>query len=304
MPVAKVFKICSSVLFFVQFVPKKAGTPRKTEIVFIAPSGEEITSRKQLEQYLKSHPGNPAISEFDWSTGETPRRSARISEKAKITPPPLESEPPKKRRRSSISKKEKKEADAAHKENEGGNKTDAEAAEKKDAGAAGEKDTSQENSAENGGKPQEQKNISKPEDGKVVSQSDANVTDGVQAEGEAANSKSQEKDDKQKVEEVENGKEKLAETETEKPNRTSEKKEGETTAVTVEANGGAGKENPPCGVEPPSEGESKVKQVSDRKPDVQAEEKKDEAIIENGKVEHVVRADAATLQPSPSPVSC
>ncbi|CBI36325.3 unnamed protein product, partial [Vitis vinifera] len=99
------------------FMPKK-GTPRKNEIVFIAPTGEEINSRKQLEQYLKSHPGNPAISEFDWGTGETPRRSARISEKAKATPP-AESEPPKKRgRKSSGSKKDGKETEAATEEQE------------------------------------------------------------------------------------------------------------------------------------------------------------------------------------------
>ncbi|KAI8021845.1 Methyl-CpG-binding domain-containing protein 10 [Camellia lanceoleosa] len=69
-----------------KFIPKKAGTPKKNEIIFTAPTGEEIINRKQLEQYLKSHPGNPAISEFDWGTGETPRRSARISEKAKTAP--------------------------------------------------------------------------------------------------------------------------------------------------------------------------------------------------------------------------
>ncbi|XP_030488436.2 methyl-CpG-binding domain-containing protein 11 [Cannabis sativa] len=113
------------------FVPKKAGTPRKTEVIFIAPSGEEISTRKQLEQYLKSHPGNPPVSEFDWTTGETPRRSARISEKVKVTPPPPENEPPRKRRRSSISKKDKKEGEVAHEENE------AQAAEKTDAGADG-----------------------------------------------------------------------------------------------------------------------------------------------------------------------
>nr|XP_027123239.1 methyl-CpG-binding domain-containing protein 11-like isoform X2 [Coffea arabica] len=79
------------------FIPKKGGTPRKNEIVFVAPTGEEISGRKQLEQYLKSHPGNPSILEFDWSTGETPRRSARISEKLKATPPPTEKEPPKKK---------------------------------------------------------------------------------------------------------------------------------------------------------------------------------------------------------------
>ncbi|KAL1554149.1 methyl-CpG-binding domain-containing protein 11-like [Salvia divinorum] len=93
------------------YLPKRGGTPRKNEIVFVAPTGEEISSRKQLEQYLKSHEGNPAISEFDWGTGEAPRRSARISEKVKSSPS-LEIEPQMKRRkRSSITKKEK-EADA------------------------------------------------------------------------------------------------------------------------------------------------------------------------------------------------
>nr|XP_012573083.1 methyl-CpG-binding domain-containing protein 11 isoform X2 [Cicer arietinum] len=94
------------------FFPKKVGTPRKSEIVFVAPTGEEISSKKQLEQYLKVHPGNPNISEFDWGTGETPRRSARISEKVKSTPPPAETEPPKKRsRKSSGSKKDGKETE-------------------------------------------------------------------------------------------------------------------------------------------------------------------------------------------------
>ncbi|KAK7411132.1 hypothetical protein VNO78_02562 [Psophocarpus tetragonolobus] len=88
-----------------KFVPKKAGTPKKNEIVFTAPTGEEISSRRQLEKYLKAHPGGPAVSEFDWGTGETPRRSARISEKVKAAPP-TESESPKKRKRSSASQKE------------------------------------------------------------------------------------------------------------------------------------------------------------------------------------------------------
>ncbi|KAG8388273.1 hypothetical protein BUALT_Bualt02G0108500 [Buddleja alternifolia] len=90
------------------YLPKKGGTPKKNEILFVAPTGEEISTRRQLEQYLKAHSGNPSISEFDWSTGETPRRSARISEKVKATPPSKESEPPKKRgRRSSLVKKDK-----------------------------------------------------------------------------------------------------------------------------------------------------------------------------------------------------
>ncbi|CAI9113984.1 OLC1v1037444C1 [Oldenlandia corymbosa var. corymbosa] len=100
------------------FMPKKAGTPKKSEVVFVAPTGEEITTRKQLDQYLKSHPGGPAISEFDWSTGETPRRSARISEKAKATPPSTDKEKPKKRARKSLEKKDSKELESANGEPE------------------------------------------------------------------------------------------------------------------------------------------------------------------------------------------
>lgn len=95
-----------------QLMPKKAGTPKKNEILFISPTGEEISNKKQLDQYLKAHPGGPAASEFDWGSGETPRRSSRISEKAKAQPPPPESEPPKKRSRSA-SKKDSKETETA-----------------------------------------------------------------------------------------------------------------------------------------------------------------------------------------------
>ncbi|KAF3683140.1 Methyl-CpG-binding domain-containing protein 11 [Capsicum annuum] len=102
------------------FTPKQGSTPKKNEVVFITPTGEEVKNRKQLEQYLKSHPGNPAISEFDWSTGETPRRSARISEKAKaMRPASLLESPKKKRRTSSGTKKDSKEKDAAKVEKEG-----------------------------------------------------------------------------------------------------------------------------------------------------------------------------------------
>ena len=286
-------------------MPKKGGTPRKTEIIFIAPSGEEITSRKQLEQYLKSHPGNPAVSEFDWSTGETPRRSARISEKAKVTPPP-QNEPPKKRRRSSMSKKDKKDAEAANQENE------AEAAEKKDAGADGDKEASQENQGKNGGNVEETK-----ESGTKDREAHHN-----QAGEDAANTKESpgEKDQKQVIVETvaedqpsskavatENGKEKLPETGAEKANGTSDKKENEAAAATVESNGGAEKEN--FILAPTSEGEIKVKQDAQEntgKPDAETEgkiEKKDEVVVENGKVDHVGRADAPPYA-APAPVSC
>lgn len=52
-----------------QFTPKKGGTPTRNEVVFIAPTGEEIKNKKLLAQYLRSHPGNPPASEFDWGTG-------------------------------------------------------------------------------------------------------------------------------------------------------------------------------------------------------------------------------------------
>ncbi|CAK9329623.1 unnamed protein product [Citrullus colocynthis] len=90
-----------------KFLPKLDGVTKKNEIIFIAPTGEEIHSKRQLDQYLKSHPGNPAPSKFDWGTGETPRRSARISEKAKATPPTPQIERPKKRtRKRALSKKD------------------------------------------------------------------------------------------------------------------------------------------------------------------------------------------------------
>ncbi|XP_024020865.1 methyl-CpG-binding domain-containing protein 11 [Morus notabilis] len=96
-----------------KFLPKQGGTPKKNEIIFTAPTGEEISNRKQLEQYLKAHPGGPAASDFDWGTGETPRRSARISEKTKAAHP-RESEPPKKRsRKTSASKQDNKDKDPA-----------------------------------------------------------------------------------------------------------------------------------------------------------------------------------------------
>ncbi|KAI3513804.1 hypothetical protein L1887_11973 [Cichorium endivia] len=95
------------------FLPKKSGTPKKNEIVFTAPTGEEITTKRQLDKYLKSNPGGPKSSDFDWSTGETPRRSSRISEKVKETPPPPITEPsPKRARKSSASKKDKKDENA------------------------------------------------------------------------------------------------------------------------------------------------------------------------------------------------
>ncbi|KAG2246398.1 hypothetical protein Bca52824_086026 [Brassica carinata] len=101
------------------FFPNKVGPVKKTEIVFVAPTGEEISNRKQLDQYLKSHPGNPSITEFDWTTSGTPRRSARISDKKTKSTPSPDKEPPKKRGRTKSSGS-KKDADEEGEKPEGG----------------------------------------------------------------------------------------------------------------------------------------------------------------------------------------
>ncbi|KAK4440556.1 Methyl-CpG-binding domain-containing protein 11 [Sesamum alatum] len=97
-----------------KFTPKKGSTPQRNDIVFVSPTGEEIKNKRQLEQYLKSHPGGPAALEFDWGTGDTPRRSARLSEKSKAVEAPASQSPKKKPRKSSAKKgaNEKSHADA------------------------------------------------------------------------------------------------------------------------------------------------------------------------------------------------
>ncbi|MCO5604356.1 hypothetical protein L7F22_058521 [Adiantum nelumboides] len=65
-----------------KLVPAKGTniTLRKYDVVFIAPGGQEIPSLWHLRRYLKAHPEGPALSEFNWSSGEeSVRRSARAS---------------------------------------------------------------------------------------------------------------------------------------------------------------------------------------------------------------------------------
>ncbi|KAL3532317.1 hypothetical protein ACH5RR_005838 [Cinchona calisaya] len=136
-----------------KFMLKTGGTPKKNEIIFTAPTGEEITSRRQLEAYLKSHPGGPPISEFDWGTGETPRRSARISEKAKAAPP--KSEPPKKRsRKASSSEKDNKEKAEGAEAAKDVQMEEAEKSEKDTTHTVTEKDVVKDGQDDKGGKTQ------------------------------------------------------------------------------------------------------------------------------------------------------
>jgi len=56
--------------FFFRLIPKKDGTPKKYEVVFIAPIGDEFKTKKAIKRYLKKNPGGSSISEFDWSMGK------------------------------------------------------------------------------------------------------------------------------------------------------------------------------------------------------------------------------------------
>nr|GMD37319.1 glucan endo-1,3-beta-glucosidase 14 isoform X2 [Ipomoea batatas] len=60
------------------YMPTEGG-----RVVFVAPTGEEINNKRQLGQYLKSHPGNPAASEFDWAAKETEGEEKKEVETAK-----------------------------------------------------------------------------------------------------------------------------------------------------------------------------------------------------------------------------
>ncbi|XP_038717670.1 methyl-CpG-binding domain-containing protein 11-like isoform X4 [Tripterygium wilfordii] len=287
------------------YFPKK-GTPRKNEVMFIAPTGEEINNRKQLEQYLKSHLGNPSISEFDWGTGETPRRSARISEKVKATPTP-EKEPPKKRGRKSVgSKKDYKEAeatpekaevekeiqmkdadatkDANRNEDAKMGETDPEAFDKE----VNIKDAVEETNPAIEGK--ETSLAEEPKSAIEIEVADAKVedkpTEGAGAAGVTENGK----------EAAVVSEEKMSQTQTEKQkvNMASEKPQDNADGTTVEANGGSGKENP------------KGATTDYEKPSIEVNEKTKLMVgeaIENGKVGQMGQTDTP-LQAGPSPVTC
>ncbi|KAE8662942.1 Glycosyl hydrolase superfamily protein [Hibiscus syriacus] len=303
------------------FFPKKVGSPRKTEIMFIAPTGEEISSRRQMEQYLKAHPGNPPIKEFDWSTGETPRRSSRIIEKAKATPTP-EKEPPKKRVRKSLSaKKEEKETEANPEKAEGekeSEKEDAEAAEPEMGTAEVEKDTSIETQVHDGGKAEATDQTEHPdakmeEAGREEAVKDVKVLETAEAVKKEDSAGTEETPTPIQVQEkpaedgIRTGKEKeeaptekVPETQAETENGTCEKQSEDTETVTLGANEGVERENPKGGV-PISEGEVKEKQrgleVEDKGKAVDAE------MIENGKVKESEQADTTQPRGAAAPVS-
>ncbi|KAF5453236.1 hypothetical protein F2P56_028152 [Juglans regia] len=298
------------------FFPKKGGTPRKNEIVFITPTGEEINNKKQLEQYLKSHTGNPAISEFDWGTGETPRRSARISEKVKATPP-SEGESPRKRGRKSLGiKKDSKEMEAAPEETEGTkgiHMQDVEVDEKEDAEAGKEKDVSKETSVEDGDKIQKedgdklQIDTEEGKDGHASAQAPSadktQAEDNIKQQDVAATAANENFAGETVATEATKNTKNEMENNVEKENGTSDKKQDNTDTVDVEANGGAKQDNP-HGIESASKVEIKENQaLSENNVEAEKAKENDREVIENGKVNQVGPADAPQ-RPSPSQVNC
>ena len=49
-----------------QISGKKGGTPKKKDVCFLAPDGEEVKNKRQLDKYLKAHPGTLTAADFDW----------------------------------------------------------------------------------------------------------------------------------------------------------------------------------------------------------------------------------------------
>lgn len=282
-----------------QYLPKKAGTPRKSEIVFVAPTGEEIGTRKQLDHYLKSHPGGPSISEFDWSTGETPRRSARISEKAKATPPSTEKEKPKKRARKSVNAKKDKESTDVGNEDK---KDD----EMPDAGAANEK------KEDEGGKPSDTIEVTQGEEEGKVHDEDRNETEPkLKVNGKEENSAADVGTEKTQDE--------GSTADTVVANRPSEKAVGvvetPTTDEKVEQKlESKAVQKPVCEAEGqrtdvvvPSEGDMKVGQENDGKHKVQVERENNMkgVVMENGKVDQTgPRETPQCPSPAPAPIAC
>ncbi|PSR96072.1 Methyl-CpG-binding domain-containing protein [Actinidia chinensis var. chinensis] len=281
------------------FMPKKGGgTPRKNEIVFIAPTGEEINNRKQLEQYLKSHPDNPAESEFDWGTGDTPRRSARISEKVKATPPSVESEQSKKRiRKSPGSKKDVKGTEPANGDTEGAKEVEMqdEVITQKVLGAENNEDGSKEYQVENGGnqdnKMQETDNNEEEatKNGEAEALMENKLTDEAR-DTEVIGNADKNVEGKEVLEKVEQ-----PQNEAVKVNGASDKKQLDKPEMIPEQtmNGAEEQENHNC-----------VAHAIEEKQEVQEQGKKmDGEVMENGKVTQPATSDTAH-HPIPSPISC
>jgi hypothetical protein len=54
---------------FSQFFTQKSGILKRKDVSFLAPDGEELRNKRQLDKYLKNHPGSLMASDFDWISG-------------------------------------------------------------------------------------------------------------------------------------------------------------------------------------------------------------------------------------------
>jgi hypothetical protein len=91
-PEAVVEDLSSPLLGWKKKFSKKIGgsTPKGKGVSYVTPDGEEIRSKRQMKKYLKGHPGGPTAADFDWTSGESPRRSLRLSSKERLSSDSLE----------------------------------------------------------------------------------------------------------------------------------------------------------------------------------------------------------------------
>ncbi|CAK9228505.1 unnamed protein product [Sphagnum troendelagicum] len=73
---------------------KIGGIPTGKDVSYITPDGEEISSKRQLQKHLKGHPGCPTGANFDWTSGESRRRSLRLSSRGRMSSDHSEAELP------------------------------------------------------------------------------------------------------------------------------------------------------------------------------------------------------------------
>jgi hypothetical protein len=64
-----------------RLVLRKGVKKQRRDVVYVAPDGTEVKNKKQLEKYLKKHPGGPLVSEFNWRSEMPTRLSRRLSNK-------------------------------------------------------------------------------------------------------------------------------------------------------------------------------------------------------------------------------
>ena len=60
-----------------QLSRKKGEISRKKDVIFVALDGEEVKNKRQLDKYIKSHPGTAIASDFDWSVPGLPTLTYR-----------------------------------------------------------------------------------------------------------------------------------------------------------------------------------------------------------------------------------